>query len=291
MTDDRYARQIALFGTEGQRKLGTTRVVVVGTGGVGSPVIQQLALLGVAAHTDIDRDKLERTNRNRLIGATINTPDQTPKVEIMRLMSTSIDPSVEVVPIEDSFISTKGFEAVRAADWVFGCVDRDGARQVLLELCAAYEKPYIDIGTEIISQAGSIEYGGRIVISLPSRSGCLSCFDELDRDEAMADIAGPTGAKQREAIYGVPVTATGGSGPSVGCVNGVVANLAVVEFMAAVTGLRPPIRLLRYRGSLGRVSTPTDEPAADCYYCTVVRGQREKADVEHYIRDGVGAWL
>jgi len=291
MTDDRHARHIALFGVEGQRKIGATRVVVVGNGGVGSAVIQQIVLLGVGTHVDIDRDKLEGTNRNRLIGATVNTPDGMFKADIMRLMSNAIDPSVEAVPIEDSFISPKGFDAIRVADWVIGCVDRDGARQVLLELCAAYMKPYIHIATEILPQAGSIEYGGRIVISLPDRPGCLSCLDELDRDEVSADLAGPTGAKQREAIYGVPVEATGRSGPSVACVNGVLANLAVVEFMAAVTGLRQSKRLLRYRGSLGRVSTPTDEPIADCYYCTVVRGQREKADVEHYLRDGVGARL
>src|SRR5215510_4044034 len=138
MIDDRHARQIALFGAEGQRKIGATRVVVVGNGGVGSAVIQQIVLLGVGAHVDIDRDKLEGTNRNRLIGATVNTPDGMLKADIMRLMSNAIDPSVEAVSIDDSFISPKGFDAIRAADWVLGCVDRDGARQVLLEFCAAY---------------------------------------------------------------------------------------------------------------------------------------------------------
>lgn len=293
MSADRYARQIALFGTEGQRKLGGTRVVIVGNGGVGSPIVQQLALLGVAGHTDIDRDKLDGTNRNREVGAVDTDPDGTPKVAIMRRMSLSINGAVQVETIEDSFISPCGFAAIRAADWIFGCVDRDGVRQVLMELCAAYEKPYIDVATEVIppKENEALEYGGRVFISLPDRPGCLSCLNELDREEVSRDLADPEGAKQRAAIYGVPVESTGGSGPSVGCINGVLANLAVVEFMVAVTGLRAPNRFMRYRGSTGRVTLVTDEPVANCYYCALVRGKREAADVEHYIRDGVGAWL
>src|SRR5262249_12445788 len=142
---------------------------VVGSGGVGSPVVQQLALLGVGAHTDIDRDTLESTNRNREVGAVDTDPDGTPKVAIMRRMSLSINPNVHVEVIKNSFITPEGFEAIGAADGVLGCVDREGVRQVLMELCAAYKRPYIDIATEVIPpmENESLEYGGRIFISLP----------------------------------------------------------------------------------------------------------------------------
>jgi molybdopterin/thiamine biosynthesis adenylyltransferase len=286
---DRYARQVALFAADGQHRLRATKVVVVGAGGVGSPVIQQLALLGVAAQVPIDRDTLQTTNRNRVVSALESDADGTPKTGLARRLSESLNSTVIVDVVNDSVISEAGFAAIKAAHWVIGCVDRDGVRQVLLELCAAYDKAYIDIATEVTDDP--FEYGGRIVTTTPGRAGCLSCFDELDRNEVERDLAGPQGAAQRAAIYGVPVGEIEGSGPSVGCINGVVANLAVVEFMAAVTGLREPNRVLRFRGTTGKVTSVTSEPHSDCYYCIGMRGKREAADVEHYLRDGVGAWL
>lgn len=73
-----------------------------------------------------------------------------------------------------------------------------------------------------------------------------------------------------DRIYGVPESALGDTGPSVVSVNGVVASLGVTEFMAWATGLRDPVRHLVYRGEQGHVRINTDEPAAGCYYCTVL---------------------
>jgi hypothetical protein len=71
----------------------------------------------------------------------------------------------------------------------------------------------------------------------------------------------------------------------------VVASLAVTEFMVAVTGLRLPQRVLTYHGQTGKVTVSRDEPAPDCYYCKAVRGRREGADVQRYLRAGVGSFL
>jgi hypothetical protein len=74
-------------------------------------------------------------------------------------------------------------------------------------------------------------------------------------------------------------------------INGVVASLAITEFIVGVTGIRPPHHLLTYYGHLGKVTVNTDEPRPDCYYCKGIRGYRARADVERYIRAGVGRWL
>src|ERR1700739_765939 len=65
----RFDRNIRFFGEEGQNRLRNTRVTVVGAGGVGGHVIQQLALLGVGTITVIDKEELDETNRNRYITA------------------------------------------------------------------------------------------------------------------------------------------------------------------------------------------------------------------------------
>lgn len=68
---DRFARQVALFGVGGQEKLRQTDVAVVGLSGLGSPLVQQLALLGVPRLRVFDPDELDETNRNRLVGARV----------------------------------------------------------------------------------------------------------------------------------------------------------------------------------------------------------------------------
>src|SRR5690606_38081896 len=112
---------------------------------------------------------------------------------------------------------------------------------------------------------------GRVCTSWNGAS-CLICLEELDVNEAGRQLAGPEGEEQRRAIYGVEETHLAGGGPSVVSVNGVVASLAVTEFMAGVTGLREPVPLLTYRGWSGIVTRRTD-PLSGCYYCGSVRGK------------------
>jgi hypothetical protein len=76
-------------------------------------------------------------------------------------------------------------------------------------------------------------------------------------------------------------------GPSVVSINGVVASLAVTEFMLNVTGIRLAKRLLTYRGQMGVVTVKSEEPAPNCYYCKGIRGKGDAADVWRYVREGV----
>jgi len=66
----------------------------------------------------------------------------------------------------------------------------------------------------------------------------------------------------------------------------VVASLAVVEFMLAVTGIRPANRLLRYRADIGTITRSSDAPLAGCYYCAALRGRGAAAPVVRSVRDG-----
>src|SRR5437764_724690 len=69
---DRYDRQIRVFGSSIQRQLRSLRIAVVGVGGTGSIIAQELAHLGVADFLFLDPDTVAETNLNRLAGATRN---------------------------------------------------------------------------------------------------------------------------------------------------------------------------------------------------------------------------
>jgi len=172
----------------------------------------------------------------------------------------------------------------------FSDVDSEGARLILTELCSAYARPYFDLATDI-SEGERLHYGGRVCFASGVGGGCLVCRDELDLAEAHDELGGPELRRVRQQIYGMNPDLLGQKGPSVASINGVVASLAVTEFAVAVSGIRSPNVLLKYYGHQGKVVINNDVPPSDCYYCSEIRGRREQADVQRYIREGVGAYL
>jgi len=283
MKNQRFDRQLDLFGAAGQAKLRVANVTVVGIGGVGGIIVQNLALLGVGGISLIDDQQLEETNRNRHVCAWHDDPvPDTDKVDIAKRMIELIDSSVKVQAVHEELISKDGFNAVKQADFVFGCVDSEGARLVLTELCAAFEKPYIDVASDVIPGEPT-QYGGRVFCSVDG-NGCLSCLGLIDMSEAREDFETPEQRLDRAAIYGISNDKLNRSGPSVVTINTVVAGLAATEFMKLCTGLDKPTRIIKYDGRLSRITVSVDEPRPDCYFCKSVWGSGEGADIERYLR-------
>lgn len=277
---DRFDRQTRLFGVEGQQELSEARIAIVGVGGLGTHVVQQLALLGIDQMALIDHEELSLSNRNRYVGA--RESDSIPgalKVELGARLVELIDSSINVVRVSHGLCTEPAFNAIRAAHYVFGCLDHDGPRFVLNELCLAYEKTLFDLASDV-PEPGA--YGGRIV-TVTNRVGCLYCRSQLDMEDVRRYLADTEARENEDAVYGVDRDLLGDAGPSVVSINGTVASLAVTEFMCACTGLREPFPVLSYRGHEGRVSRIVDEPMSECHYCTNTRGQGRNADIERYI--------
>jgi hypothetical protein len=126
-------------------------------------------------------------------------------------------------------------------------------------------------------------YGGRIHFGTNGGS-CLICLQELDQSEAGRELESEAFRRNRDSLYGVGKEALGQAGPSVVSINGVVASLAVTEFMVHVTGIRAARRLLKYYAHTGKVTANDDAPMDDCYYCKGLWGRGEAANVERYIK-------
>lgn len=281
---ERLDRNIRFFGREGQDKLRLAQVAVVGTGGLGSHVVQQIAYLGVGHIALIDHEELDTSNKNRYVTAYYtDTVPGSRKVDLSERMVRLIDPSIVVTKVFNELRSEDAFDAIKAANYIFGCVDNDGARLVLTELCAAYQRPYFDLATEIIP-GPPVVYGGRLCVSWNGQ-GCLVCFGQLDLVEAGNDLEGDAARQDRKNLYGVEATNLNVYGPSVVSINGVVASLGVTEFAVAASGIRPPHKLLNYRGDFGRVTSSADKPSASCYYCKEVFGLGRGTAVERYLSD------
>jgi hypothetical protein len=261
--EPRYNRHARFFAEEGQERIGSTRVAVVGVGGLGSHVVQQLAYLGVRHFVLVDNDRVSLSNLNRLIGATDADIDELKTVVASGLIS-SIQPSAKVDRVDEGFDADEPLAALGDMNIVFGCVDGDVPRVGLMEYCFPRGVPYVDLATDILPEG---EYGGRVVFADDGKR-CLSCHDELDQHElARARMT----LEQRAAddgIYGVTRDALGEVGPSVVSINGAVASLAVTEFVVWRTGLRAPAGYLNYRADRGTVGKRTDPSRDYCYYCS-----------------------
>ena len=273
---ERFDRSTRFFGQSGQDRLSTATVAVVGIGGLGTHVVQQLALLGLGRLVLIDDEDVAETNRNRYIG--LRHDDPVPglaKVTLGRRLAEEINPQIEIISIRDSLRSAEAFDAIVKCDYVVGCLDNDGARLILNMLCSAYAKPYVDLGTDILDDGAS--YGGRVCV-VRDGEGCLFCYDELDAEAIQVTLMNNEQRTDRATIYGVPVDALGSTGPSVVSINGIVASLGVTELMLMATGMpRAPRKILKYYGTRGIVTVRTGSQEADCYYCSRIFAKGDEA--------------
>jgi hypothetical protein len=279
----KHDRNERFFGADGQRLISKECVVVAGCGGLGEHVIPQLACLGVAEIIGIDDEDLSETNRNRYILARRDDPvPGTHKVDIARRTVAGIDSGIRFRPVKASLRSAEAFNAMLLATTIFGCVDNEGSRLILMEFALAHGIPYFDLATDI-PPGDALDFGGRVVL-LDDHPGCLMCMGLLDIEEARRDLENPTAREDRERIYGVDKRELEGAGPSVVSLNGIIASLSVTEFIMRVTGMRPAVRQLSYRGRTGIVTRGIPTSATtDCYYCQIIKGAGQNAGLDRYI--------
>jgi len=282
-----YDRQVRAFGPDTQSRIGSLKIGIVGLGGSGSHIAQQLAYLGARRLILVDPQAIEVTNLNRLVGATAKDIRKSKVAVASRLIKT-ISRGANVQAVHADLRKPAALDLLKSADVIFGCLDNDGARLILNELCLAYLIPYIDIGTEIYSKEGQIELvGGRMNLVLPN-GPCLHCTGQIDLEEARISLSSEAEfriAQERGYIKGIEEPS-----PSVVSLNGIMASLAVTEFLNLVCGVRPPQPLLVYdmigegRGRNAQWVTPQLlNQNTNCYECGLT-GIGDAVDLTRYYR-------
>jgi molybdopterin/thiamine biosynthesis adenylyltransferase len=230
----------SFLGRKSASILDGTRVAVVGLGGGGSHVAQQLGHLGVGEFVLIDPDVVENTNLNRLVGATQqDVAKSASKAAVAGRVILGVNPgariSIEAVRWQLCAI------AMRSCDVIFGCVDSIAGREQLETAARRYLTPYIDIGMDVHRMEEGFSIGGQVALSMPG-SPCLRCMGIID-DRAL---------ELEAQAYG----AAGGQ-PQVIWPNGLLASLAVGFFVQLFTPWRKTSELpllLEFDGDIQTVS-------------------------------------
>ncbi len=140
----RFSRQIMLpsIGVEGQEKLLGARVLIVGLGGLGSPVAMYLAAAGVGELILVDFDKVDLTNLQRQI---IHTTDRigTKKVESARQALLALNPECRITTIDQLLESEEIAQQVAGVDLVIDGTDNFSTRFAINSACVASRTPLV----------------------------------------------------------------------------------------------------------------------------------------------------
>ena len=132
---ERYDRNVAAIGADGQRKLLAGSAAVVGLGGLGGHVLEALARLGLGRIVGIDGDNFDESNLNRQLLASVDNLGAS-KAEQALLHVGQVNPAVEFSTHAARFEQLgEGF--FEGFDLVFDCLDNMPGRRLLAERCAA----------------------------------------------------------------------------------------------------------------------------------------------------------
>lgn len=165
----RYSRHLMLpeVGLEGQRKLKAASVLVVGTGGLGSPVCLYLAAAGVGRLGLVDDDVVDVSNLQRQILHSSAATGQ-PKVESARQRLADLNPEIEIIPYQTRLTSQNALEIAAAYDIIVDGTDNFPTRYLLNDLCVLTGKPYV---------YGSIyRFDGQVSVFDARRGPCYRCL-------------------------------------------------------------------------------------------------------------------
>jgi molybdopterin/thiamine biosynthesis adenylyltransferase len=140
----RYARHILLdeFGVEAQERILASRILVVGAGGLGSPVVAYLAASGVGSIILVDDDQVELSNLQRQIAHTTDRLGWD-KVESAKLHIEQLNPEVKVTPVVQRLDEAGLMHWVQQVDLVLDCCDNFATRHAINRACVALRKPLV----------------------------------------------------------------------------------------------------------------------------------------------------
>jgi len=231
-----FSRQIAAFGEAFQNFLSVLHVGIVGLGGTGSAVCEQLIRLGVARLTVCDPQTFESTNINRVYGSRM-PDDGAHKTGIAERQAIKIGLGTHLRPLRGAVTDVSIAKELKQCDIIFGCTDDEWGRAVLTKIAAYYLIPVFDMGVQIDSEQGQIKsVRGRVTTLIPG-SPCLFCRGIVTADGIEAEVLSKTNPKEydkrRKEGY---IPELPGNAPAIIMFTSTVAASAICEVLHRFTG-------------------------------------------------------
>lgn len=199
----RYARQTILpeLGKNGQEALSRARILVVGAGGLGCPVLQYLAGAGIGRITIVDGDTVSLSNLHRQVLFREDQVEQYKANAAAKTLS-GLNSEIELTAIAEPLTPLNADTLVAQADLVLDCADSFAASYILSDTCYAQDKPFITA-----SALGLTGYAGGFCGGAPSLRAVFPDLPDRAANCATAGVLGPVvgliGAAQSQMAIAV----------------------------------------------------------------------------------------
>lgn len=237
-----HDRQIRMFGASGQSILRSSKVAVVGLGGVGSLIVEYLARLGVGTILMIDPDPIESSNLSRVVGSTpIDVEMELLKSQVAVRHAREMASAATLQSIAGDVATCSIALTLRDCDFLFLAADSMRARLVANALAHQYLIPTVQVGAKIRpDEIGNLEDAMCAVRHIRPGTGCLWCNGFIDPTQLA--IEAKSDAERKAQAYGVQE-----ANPSVITMNAVAAAHAVNDFLFDFLDLRTGDAQLAYQ--------------------------------------------
>ena len=241
---NRYARHIVMreMGGAGQKTLKQAKILVVGAGGLGSPVLQYLAAAGVGTIGVIDDDVVDNANLQRQV---IHRDDDigTAKVFSAQAAMFAQNPFVDVRPYQRRLTDDIAAELIAEYDLVLDGCDNFETRYLVNKVCVQTQTPLI---------SGALtQWEGQLSVFNPAKGApCYQCIFPQAPAPELAPSCSEAGV--------------------IGPLPGVVGSMMAIEAIKVITGAGAPLRgeMVIYDGLYGESRKIMLEPRADCPICS-----------------------
>lgn len=171
---ERYKRHILLpeIGEEGQNRILNSSVLVIGTGGLGSPVAIYLTAAGVGTIGLVDPDKVDISNLQRQI--IHSTPDiGKPKVESAAVKMKDLNPDVNIIKYDTYFDASNAADIISGFDIIIDATDNPESKFFINDICVENAKPLVH---------GAInQFSGNVMTILPGHANYRDLFPDKPR--------------------------------------------------------------------------------------------------------------
>ncbi len=211
---ERYSRHIILeeVGIEGQEKINAARVLIIGAGGLGSPVALYLAAAGVGTIGIADADTVEMSNLQRQV-VHFTSDVGSPKVVSAAAKMQAINPHVRVKVHKDYLGAANIAPIIREYDFVVDGTDNFASKFLINDACVLNRIPF--------SHGGILRFSGQTITIKPGETACYRCIFE-----------------QPPPSNSVPTCSSAGV---LGAIGGMLGAIQAAEALKYITGAGMPL--------------------------------------------------
>lgn len=275
LDNDIYSRSILALGYNTMKSIISDSVIsIIGVGGIGSILAENLVHYGFPFINLIDHDIVEKSNLNRLVGAYYDDAENNElKVNAIKNHLQKINPKTEINSFPINILETKIDNIIALSDWVILSTDNHSSRYVIQELCLNYYTPFISIGTNItVNNNKIIDMSGEVITIRAGDKLCLNCLGRINHIKIGHELHPEKQIQQkleeRGYVEGINVKE-----PAVKSINSILANIATETLLNQYTGRQKhrPITVYENNSSMtiyeDRAST--DNRIKNCFYCNI----------------------